>query len=431
MSEKILFTQEDIEQGYYPLRPFQKWLIDRHFNKVKTTMMNIGFLLKLNPQIDVDKLAESVNTMLKRHDVFRTRLVFHPQKNELCQRFDGEIFPVVVENWSDEEFESFKKFLAEPFLIIDKPLYRFYIFKTPSANYFFIDIYHAILDGTATAILIGHELSMIYKGKIFKSDPVNYADYIAAEMSLAPEIFESAKNYWKNLLKNFGDEKHLPPPDISEKPTWKKNKFEYDFKNITKKFFHDSGLKETNFFMAVSMIAISKLAKSKKMLMTWVHNGRINPKESRLIGLMIEQLPIAWDFSQDITVEKFLQGVDTELVEGLKNIKGLDFVYDGYYEDGCATFIFQKKNYLVPDKPMICGVPSEVLELKSNFWSAAQNTLDIEIVLLDDGNYFLELSYDSGNYSEDAMKNFAEVIDKIILKMQDKNILVSEVLGED
>ena len=42
MDKENLFTAEDIEKGFYPLRPIQRWLIDTHFNKAKSTMMNIG-----------------------------------------------------------------------------------------------------------------------------------------------------------------------------------------------------------------------------------------------------------------------------------------------------------------------------------------------------------------------------------------------------
>ena len=119
---------------------------------------------------------------------------------------------------------------------------------------------------------------------------------IAEENKISPENRETARNFWRDILKNFGNEKKLPPADISEKPAWKKGQFIYQFKNIKKKFFRETDNKETIFFMAASMLAISKSANTKKSLLTWIHNGRTNLKEMRLFGLMIEQLPIALDF---------------------------------------------------------------------------------------------------------------------------------------
>ena len=316
----------------YPLRPFQKWIIDRSFNKAKSTMMNIGSFIKLNPEIDAEKFIDALNKVLENHDIFRCRFVFNPETGELCQRFDGEIFPLQVESWSDEEFNFLKKTFSEPFLLIDKPMYRIYFFKTPSENYVYADFHHSIIDGMTLAMLFVREIDMCYQGKKIKT-PSSYADLIEEENKISPEDVELERNFWRDLLKNFGNEKHLPPADISEKPAWKKGEFIYEFKNITQKFFRETKNKETNFFMLASMLAIAKSANVKKSLMTWVHNGRINSKELRLFGLMIEQLPVALDFSKNISLAELFQILENQMVEGLKNRRGLDFVYDGGFED--------------------------------------------------------------------------------------------------
>lgn len=165
MIKESSFTEEDIAKGFYPLRPIQRWLIDTHFNKAKSTMMNLGCMFELNPGIDVKRLENAINEIYETFDVFRCRLVFHPETSELCQRFDGKINYVKVEHWSDEEFELFKKFLSEPYMMIDKPLYRGYIFVTPSANYLYLDFYHAAFDGMALTFNFVHELTVHYQGK--------------------------------------------------------------------------------------------------------------------------------------------------------------------------------------------------------------------------------------------------------------------------
>lgn len=50
---------------YYPLRPIQRWLIDTHFNKAKSTMMNIGGLYKLSAQIDIQRLENAINEVFE------------------------------------------------------------------------------------------------------------------------------------------------------------------------------------------------------------------------------------------------------------------------------------------------------------------------------------------------------------------------------
>ena len=420
------FSQKDIENGFYPLRPFQKWILDRNFYKAKSTMMNIGSFMKLHPKIDVDKFVDSINKVLENHDIFRCRFVVHPETGEICQRFDGEIFPVRVENWDDEEFDFLKNTFAEPFILIGKPMYRIYIFKTPSANYFYVDVHHSILDGVSLVMLFAREVDMRYQDKKIKT-PASYAELIAEEIKIPHENLELARDFWRNLLKNFGNEKHLPPADISEKPSWNKGEFIYELKNISQQFFRETENKETIFFMAASMISIAKSSNSKKSLLTWIHNGRINSKGLRLFGLMIEQLLIALDFSQNISLAELLQILEKQMADGLKNRNGLDIVYDGGYEDGCATFIFQKKILDFQNFFKFEGYECTVQEIKNNLWSAAQNTLDIEVSLIDEGKYIVAFHYDTGNYSEGTMKNFAELIDKTVLKMQTENIFLNEI----
>lgn len=81
------------------------------------------------------------------------------------------------------------------------------------------------------------------------------------------------------------------------------------------------------------------------------------------------------------------------------------------------NFYFSEKNLGFQNYFKFGGLSCEVEEITNNFWEAAQNTLDIEVSLLD-----------SGNYSESAMKNFAELIDKIILQMQAENIFSDDIL---
>lgn len=422
------FSQNDLDNGFYPLRPFQKWILDRNFNKAKSIMFNVGTFFKISSELDPDRLVDAVNQVFHRHDIFRQRFVFHPETNNLCQRFDGEILPVQVESWSDEEFNFIKRTVNEPYLLIDKPMYKFFCFKTPSQNYFLADAHHAIIDGTAIVLLMIHEVNMIYQGKKVKP-AAQFADLIAEEMKIPPEILTMERNYWRDILKNFDTGKYLPPPDISGKYLWKKGSFGCEFKNITPKFFRESGNKETFFFMAASMFALAKSNNQKKSLLTVIHNGRTTQREMRIFGLMIEQMPLGLDFSKNLSLAEILQLLEKNFEDGLKNRGGLDYVYDGGFEENLASFMFQKKNFSYQDYFVVDGQKCEVEESTNNFWAAAQNTLDIEITLLESGKYSLILDYDAGIYSESAIRNFAELTDEIILKMQGENIFSDDLLN--
>ncbi|MBR6267789.1 MAG: STAS domain-containing protein, partial [Selenomonadaceae bacterium] len=167
----IVQKEEDNAQVFYPLRPVQRMMVDLHFQKAQSTMMNTGGLVRLDNSLDLELLAEALNGLLGAYDIFRCRLVLHPETGELCQRFDGEIGRVYVETMSDEAFEARKQSVKQPYELIDHPLYRAYIMKTRSANYIYVDFYHAIMDGTAIALLFWRELDKRYTQLVNKQEP--------------------------------------------------------------------------------------------------------------------------------------------------------------------------------------------------------------------------------------------------------------------
>lgn len=411
---------------YYPLRPIQRWLIDTHFNKAKSTMMNIGGLFKLSSQIDIQRLTDAINEVLNRYDIFRCRLVFHPETCDLCQTFDGEVMPVVIEEWTDEEFELIQRYLEEPYDLIGKPLYRVYIFKTPAANYVYIDFYHAIMDGVAASYLFTREVDGAYRGRKSKKPLLSYAAFVEEESKIPPETLAEGHAYWRKMLAPFDAKKHLPPVDVEGVAAWKQGNFEYTFRHFTEDFFIDSGFNENQFFIGATMLTLAKITGSKESIMSWIHNGRTNMKEYRLMGLMLEEFPCAFDFHEDISVGEFLDKLDKQSRLGMNYRKSLDVVYNEGLEDECASFIFQKA---INGDLLLGDMPMEVVYLPPNEISAVENALDIEINETGEGLYELFLDYDASRYSEALMKKFSTTLEEILLAMRDTDTKVSAILG--
>ena len=424
-------------RGYYPLRPMQLWIVDSQFYKVKSTMMNLARLFKLSPEVDLNRFAQAVNETLNSYDIFRCRLVFHPETNDICQRFDEEIIPATVEKISDEEFEERKKTLMQPYNIINQPLYRIYIFETPTAKYFYFDFYHSIMDGTAIIQLFIGDVNSRYKGKKITRQPPNYADYILEDMKISKEEFDAGSKYWMDSLNKIDIRKHFVKMDlieidedtVEERDTdWKQGYSVFTVKNVTEKYFLKSKCKEHIFFFAATMLAIAKTTGAKNAIMDFVHNGRYSLQERRLMGVMIEQYPICCEFEDGMSVKNLFDSIEENLNTCFKYRKSLGTAYNSGL-DVCSTFIFQKKIHSTIKNLNIGGYNSEEIEIPPNEWSASENTLDVEVNLSDEGNYYIEYNYDASLYSEDAIKNFAATIDEIILKLQDENKLISEILN--
>ena len=413
------------ERNFYPLRPIQRMLVDTHMKKAKSTMMNIGALLKLPSGVDMEKLAGAINETLKAHDIFKCRLEFHPETSELCQTFDLEPIHIEVKKISDEEFEEHVKKFKEPYKFIGNVLYRIYLFQTPTAKYFYLDFYHAIMDGMS-AILFGKEVDLRYRGRTPKSAPRSFLQYVLKESQLTKEELAEGHEYWKKLLSNFDREKHLPPVDVQNVSAWSKGTFSFTFKNIGEEFFRNTRRNENIFFLAATMMTLAKISGAKDSVVNFTDLGRIERSDFNVMGLMMEDFPCYWNFKKDLSVGDFLNELQGEIRVHKKFRKSLDIVYDNYLLEDCVRFIFLKD--ILRDHTMIGDHTAQVIDMPPNEISAAENSLNVELWSTERGTYDLILNYDASRFSEKNMKNFAETMDKIISEMKNEKNSVEQIL---
>ena len=176
------------------------------------------------------------------------------------------------------------------------------------------------------------------------------------------------------------------------------------------------------------MIATANLNGVKDSIITWVHNGRIDSSERRLMGIMLDQFPISWDFSKDISVAEFFDGLAKKIAEGLKYRKSMNIIYDEGLEDKCACFILQK-GAIGRRGILKLGDTQAVIEtLPATEISVAENIIDIEFNAHDDGTFSLVLNYDVEYYSRAAMKNFTQKVIDVIQGLKTETNMVSELL---
>ena len=426
-------AQAPINSAYYPLRPIQRWLTDTHFRRAKSTMMNTGALVRLEPAVDLERLAAAVNGLLDSYDIFRCRLVFRPDTGEFCQRFDGKVEKVYVESLSEEGLEERKQELKQPYDLIDRPLYRVNIIKTPESKYIYMDFYHAIMDGAAIALLFWRELEKRYthgnEAVAAKRQPASYAEYVREEAALPEDELAKGRAYWETMLAGFAKDKHLPPMDGGNVDEGPEHEMETPLEGIEKGFFKGKDFGENTFFMAAAMLAIAKASGRREAIISWVHNGRVTSAERRLMGLMLDQFPIRWDFNEDITADAFLRGLEARVNESMQYRKSLDMVYLNGMEDECATFILQKGMMGRKGIVKIGGTEGVMVDMPANEISAAENTLDIEVNAHDDGTFSLVLDYDNNRYSAAAMQRFATIMKEMVVALQDGDCVVTKLLS--
>lgn len=423
-------TEDKDAPVIYPLRPVQRWMVDTHFMKARSTMMNTGGFLKLDPAVDMNLLAKAVNSVVENHDIFRCRFVMNIETGELCQRFDGEIKPVTVEFMTAEEFEEIKPHLRAPYEIIGHQLWNVRVIETPEEKYLLIDLYHCITDGTAIVMVFWREINRYYTaflkeanggdGSIRIRRCSSYAEYITQEMLTPSERIEEGHRYWREMYSGFDEKKYLPPMDRNDEDTCRLEELEVPIDVIGEDFFSGKGFTEHTFFIGVTLLTMAKLTKRRDVIISWVHNGRTTKTELGLMGIMLDQLPLKWEFQEGQHPEEFLKLLGDKIKESMGYRKSLDIVYDTGMQ-GCACFILQKGAIGRRGRLKLGDTWADIVELPEDENSGAENTLDIELNAHDDGTYSLVLDYNSGCYSESAMRYFAKSYSDMTAALQKEN----------
>ncbi|MBQ8435715.1 MAG: hypothetical protein IJX24_06885, partial [Oscillospiraceae bacterium] len=131
-----------------PLTKTQTGIYIECLNNPNSTLYSLPFLAKLGSSIDIIKLKQAIEENLAAHPCLET-VIYTDQNGEIMQKISAGICNVEIIKQSDEEFLNTQHNLVRPFDMNGGCLARFEIYQTPSANYFFEDIHHIIMDGTS------------------------------------------------------------------------------------------------------------------------------------------------------------------------------------------------------------------------------------------------------------------------------------------
>ena len=420
-----LNLQEVDEKNFYTLRPIQRWMFDTNLKQAKCTMMNIGLLYRLDYGLDLEKFCRAVEAMTKNHDIFGLRFIFNPQTFELCQTFVEERAELFVEKISTEDLNLRLKNILQPYKLINSPLYRIKFFETPTAKYIFFDFHHAVIDGFSISVLMAHETKARYLGRNPKPSNYGYRELIEEENSLPPEHLETARLYWQNLYQKFNPEVHLIKSNGTGKFAF--GNIKNEIPNLPVEFLRGNDFSEEAFFILAALLTTAKITGRKDAFISWVHNGRDTMKKSRVIGILLDQLPLYWNFSADEKISVECKKIFELQNDQLTKKAGLDLMYERGVQDILPCFIFQREMYVAPiiegDKTL------ELIDLppQNNSVAVPENGIDVEIDS-DGEKYLIDLEFDTGIFSTDTMNNFVEIYFEVIQQMKVEGMTTHKIL---
>lgn len=216
---KYISIPEATEMESYPLTPSQQrlWILTQL--EGTSQAYNISAAVKLHGQLEKDRLQESFNLLIKRHEILRTYFKTNEFTGEVRQYILPKVhvdFKIEIKNFNNKRNEEgaiencLQEISRETFNLEKAPLLRASLLGVNPEEYiFFIELHHIIGDGWSIELLIS-EIIQTYNALVQEKDinlpslNIQYKDYaVWLNEEIKSEQYQKCKQYW---LKQFEGE---------------------------------------------------------------------------------------------------------------------------------------------------------------------------------------------------------------------------------
>ena len=376
---------------------------------------NLPFLFVLDGSLDADRLCRAIETMLKSHPTFFTRIGVND---------DGEPFQFIdmeeVEGFNGlnvqefkgtkaEDLEAEKAKFIEPFQLYGGRLFHVRVLRDTEHIYWFFDMHHIIGDGSTLQIVL-HDVEAAYNGSILAPEEMTMQEIALAESEMRKTSdFEKGKQWY---AQNFDCSDTFTPliPDLEGTERFEANKeclLGID-KERVETFCKVNGIKKTTLFTAAYAYLLAKYNNEQESLFATVYNGRTDQRFLHSVGMTVKTLPVYAKFTEETTVLDFLKA-NQEQMTGCRE-------HDLYsYTDVMADLnlqtnsMFAWRGEMLGDTQLM-GKPMETVHLRNY-------TLGVSLCLTageEQQGYYLRAEYNGGEYSKQLISQFMESYEAVL-----------------
>ncbi|MCY8738150.1 condensation domain-containing protein, partial [Bacillus haynesii] len=417
----------------YPLSNMQKGMLFHAMKDEASHAYFEQFIIELKGDVDERMFEESLNEVMKRHEILRAS--FH-------HRLDEPLHVIIKDRQMKFDYLDIRsrhdqdgvleRYLAEDrqkgFDLAKDTLMRACLIRTTDDSYQFVWTYHHILlDGWCLGIILD-ELLTIYemkrKGQNHQlEDPRPYSDYIKW---LEDQDKEEAQSYWERYLSGYDQKNSLPklrtPSETGFKRREKTIKCSKELTDRLIKLANQNHVTINTVLQSIWGVILAKYNNSEDVVFGTVVSGRDAEVEGieKMVGVFINTIPTRIRLDKDKRFQDVLRQTQTDALESsrynymnLAEVQALSelkndlvdhvMVFENYAVDQKA---FEEKNDVGFEMVNVSG------EEQTNYHFSISAALDDQLKLL--------FIYDENVY------------DNTIIETLEKHIItVAEQVAED
>jgi aspartate racemase len=326
--ENIIYPRE--KKDYYPLSFGQHRLWFMSQVEPNSPLYNIYWAVKLEGKLNIKALGNSLNTIVKRHEVLRT----------IFKSIDGQPVQIIKENNkveiplidlrkipSQEQEKEVKTILNNesrtPFNLSSDLMLRATLIQLKEQEFVFLLVLHHIASDGWSMTMLFRELAILYSH--FVSDripanlpelPIQYADYAIWQKTrwLKGKTMAKQLAYWNQILRNVPPILHLP----TDKPRPEVQTFQgasYFF-NISptlsqslKAICRQERVSPYMLLLAAFQTLLYRYTGDKDIIVGTPIANRNRSEIQNLIGFFVNTLVLRKRFDKNLTFQELLKQV--------------------------------------------------------------------------------------------------------------------------
>jgi amino acid adenylation domain-containing protein len=412
-----------------PLSNFQKriWLAA---SCTHDSAYNLPIVFNIQGLIDTNKLNETINYLIKRHDILRTKFTNDADGNvhQIISN-SQEASQFVIYECSDDEFESrLDKIIHNQFDLSKDLLIRSCLLCSATRSSLIIVLHHIICDGRSIELLLAdiEELYGVTESKIDLDIHPNFSDYTLHKNSVLHQDELTKQNYWLHKINNF-----IPINLDSNLISLPKTDHKYGISRYTLTLNNmQSNLKIHPFAMvlsAFSIVARKITGKSKFNLLTVIDESLFY-ESPNIIGPLLNLAILQFEIDEQEAVSTLINRVNKELITSLKHsdyqmdeiLNGISLDTKNKIFDTCIIYhYYHLKNQL--------ALGDAILQRQSVHCRGLKNPFSINIYPKEN-NIELIVEYDQEQYDKLFIDGVINALNNVLFQVcSNQDTLISDI----
>lgn len=280
---------------------------------------NVPCCFRIKGEIDIQKLREALNSIVKKHDILRT--TFYMKDGSVIQKIHDES-EADIEIKKSNGKEGIKAFIR-PFCLEEGPLLRVGYIMDGTDRLLLVDMHHIISDGVTIRNFM-YELMAIYEGRNVENPKLQYSDYSEWLRKDRKESLEEQKRYW---LEKYSDE--IPVLDLYtdyRRPLYRsyagdRIRFDFDSELSVKirDFTKKNNVTYYMLFLSAFMVLLNKYTRQEDIIVGTPVAGRINRDTEKMMGMFVNTLALRGRPENNKYFSSFLEEIKKECLTCFDN----------------------------------------------------------------------------------------------------------------